>query len=76
MPFMCPYGMRGEDRATLTEAAAEEKRIKDLTVPCELTIDLEYLAESYGIQPPYDFELGLSILGSALIMRGRRPKRK
>ena len=66
MPFR-PSGPTAEER--------EEKRLYDLTEPYELVLNLEYLAKSFGMEGPVDFELGLSILGSNLIMRARRPKR-
>ena len=41
----------------------------------ELVLDLDYLASTYGLSEPYEFELGVRLEGNALIMRGYREEK-
>lgn len=58
--------------ATVPTELKPDKRKPDK----ELVLDLEYVAKTYGLEPPYDFELASSILSTHLIMRGTGREKK
>lgn len=65
-----PFGPRGEPRPPTEPEKPKRKPDR------ELVLDLEYVARTYGLDPPYDFELASSILSTHLIMRGTRREEK
>ena len=68
-------GVEAMEQAKSSEEEAERKRLDRESDPVELVLNLDYIARTYGLDEPYDFEIGLSLLGNSLVMRGRRKKR-